>query len=115
MKLKEEEQRINMELQYSKQLDSTIYDFYLEPTVYGNILNDNIHFLQRPENLVIVEVPDIYKFRPERVAKFYYGSEQYYPLILIANNIGSLFQFIPSEFNNQIKMIKSEVIQKMIK
>lgn len=104
-----------MELQYTKDLDSTIYDFYLEPTLYGNILNDNIHFLQKPENLVIVEVPDHYKFRPERVAKYYYGSEQYYPLILLANNIGTLFQFIPSDFNNQIKMIKSEVIANIIR
>lgn len=104
-----------MELQYKTELDSSIYDFYLEPVVFGNILNDNIFYFQKSENITIVEVPDNYKFRPERVAKFYYGNEQYYPLILLANNIGTLFDFVPSNFNNQIKMINSEVVNKLLK
>jgi hypothetical protein len=103
-----------MNLLYNKDLDSVMYDLYLEPTILGNIINDRIHYIQRPENLVLIDVPDTYKYRPERIALQYYGSEQYYPIILAANNIGSLLQFIPSEFNNKIKMVKSEVIQKLL-
>lgn len=103
-----------MNLLYTSDIDSTVYDQYLDPVILGNILNDKMLFLQRPENIVIIDVPDIYKYRPERIAAQYYGSEQFYPLILIANNIGSLFQFIPSKFDNKIKMIKSKVIQKVL-
>lgn len=103
-----------MDLLYQPLIDSTMYDQYLEPSIVGNLINDHIHYLQRPENLVEIDVPDIYKYRPERIAKQYYGSEQYYPIILAANNIGSLFQFIPSQFNNKIKMVKSQVIQKVL-
>jgi uncharacterized membrane protein len=91
-----------------------VYDQYLEPSIIGNVINDNIHYLLNVENIVFIDVPDTYKYRPELVALQYYGSEQYYPLILAANNIGSLLQFVPSRFNNQIKMIRSEVIQKLL-
>lgn len=103
-----------MELLYPTTINSTMYDQYLEPSILGNLINDNIHYLQRPENLIEIDVPDIYKYRPERIAKQYYGSEQYYPIILAANNIGSLFQFIPNQLNNKVKMVKSEVIQKVL-
>jgi hypothetical protein len=102
-----------MNLLYTS-LNSEVYDQYLEPTILGNIINDRIHYIQKAENLVEIDVPDIYKYRPERVALRYYGSEQYYPLILAANNIGTLFQFVPSHFNNKIKMLKSEVVQQLL-
>ncbi len=102
-----------MDLLYNKNMDTTILDQYLEPQILGNLINDKIHYIQDPKNLVVIYVPDTYKYRPERVAKQYYGHESYYPLILAANNIGTLFQFVPSEYNNQIKMLKSEVIQKV--
>ena len=103
-----------MNLTYSQNIDTTVLDQYLEPEILGNLINDKIHYLQKPENLILINVPDTYKYRPERVALQYYGHESYYPMILAANNIGTLFQFIPSHFNNQIKMVKSEVIQKIL-
>ncbi len=103
-----------MELLYKTDVNSTIYDQYLEPSILGNIINDKIHFIQKPENLITINVPNTYKFRPERVAKQFYGHESFYPLILAANNIGTLFHFVPSNFNNQIKMLKSEVIEQIL-
>ena len=102
-----------MELLYTP-INSVVYDQYLEPSILGNVINDRIHYIQKPENLVEIDVPDIYKYRPERVALRYYGSEQFYPLILAANNIGTLFHFIPSNFNNKIKMLKSSVVQQLL-
>ena len=102
-----------MTLTYGQNIDTTILDQYLDPTILGNILNDRIHYIQKEENVVIINVPDTFKYRPERIALQYYGSELYYPIILAANNIGSIMEFIPSRFNNQIKMLKSEVIQKI--
>ena len=102
-----------MVLTYGQAIDTTVLDQYLDPTILGNILNDRIHYIQKEENLVIINVPDTFKYRPERIARQYYGSESYYPIILAANNIGSIMDFVPSRFNNQIKMLKSEVIQKI--
>ena len=103
-----------MDLLYTGNINSQVYDQYLEPSIIGNVINDNFHFLQRPENLIYVDVPDTFKYRPDLVALQFYGSEQFYPLILAANNIGSLLQFIPSEFNHNIKLIRPEVIQKLL-
>ena len=103
-----------MDILYTKNINSVVYDQYIDPTVMGNVINDNYHFLQRPENILVIDVPDTFKYRPELIALQYYGSEQFYPLILAANNIGSLLQFIPSQFNNQIKLIKSETVSKLL-
>ena len=103
-----------MELQHFQTIDSTIYDQFINPSITGNVFNDYIHYLQKEENNIVVYVPDKYKYRPERIANLYYGSEQYYPLILLANNIGTLFQFIPSNMNNQVKLLKPEILQKLL-
>ncbi|RLA82343.1 MAG: hypothetical protein DRG78_07440 [Epsilonproteobacteria bacterium] len=99
---------------YTNNINSVVYDQYLEPNILGNAINDKIHYIQKPENLVVINVPDTYKYRPERVAKQFYGHESFYPLILAANNIGTLFEFVPSNFNNQIKMLKSEIIEQIL-
>jgi len=103
-----------MNLLYLNNIDSTMYDQYNLPVILGNLINDKIHFIQRPENCVIVDVPDAFKYRPERVANQYYGHESFYPIILAANNIGSLFQFIPSDFDHRIKLVKSSVISQLL-
>ncbi len=103
-----------MELLYTNNIDSTMYDQYLDPVILGNLINDKIHWIQNPVNHVIIDVPETYKYRPERIANQYYGHESYYPIILAANNIGSLLQFIPSEFNYKIKLVKSAVIQQIL-
>lgn len=103
-----------MELTYSQNIDSTMLDQYLEPEILGNIINERMIFLQKPENTVVINVPDTFKYRPERVARQFYGHESYYPIILAANNIGTIFHFVPSNFNNQIKMVKSSVIERLL-
>ena len=102
-----------MNLLYDNKIDTTILDLYITPEIVGNILNDRIHFIQQPENLVQIQVQDTYKYRPERVALQYYGNESYYPIILAANNIGTIFHFVPSKFNNTIKMVKSDVLRQL--
>ncbi len=102
-----------MNITYDQNINTLMLDQYLEPSIIGNIINDKIHYIQNPENLVVINVPDTFKYRPERVARQYYGHESFYPIILAANNIGSLMQFDPSKFNNQIKMVKSDVIERL--
>lgn len=102
-----------MTLTYSSKIDTTVLDQYITPEIIGNIINDNIHIIQDPKNLIDVIVQDTYKYRPERVALDYYGNESYYPIILAANNIGTIFHFIPSKFNFTIKLLKSNIIQQL--
>ena len=100
-----------MGLLYKLDTDTTILDGYIDPEIMGNVLNDRIHYIQRPENNIIINVNNTYKFRPERLAYEQYGNEQLYPIILAVNNIGSLLDFDPALFNNNIKLLKPEIIK----
>lgn len=102
-----------MDLLYTNQINTIVLDQFLEPTIVGNIINDNISVVQDIKNCIVVTVNDTYKYRPEKLAFEYYGHESFYPLILAANNIGSLFYFIPSKFNNEIKLLHPIVIKKL--
>jgi len=51
------------------------------------------------KNSDIVAIDDSYKYRPDRVAYENYADEFYYPWILQANSLGTIFQFIPENLN----------------
>ena len=104
-----------MNLTYNSQLNTAALDAFNSPGIADNILLNNAKFLRQEENLVEVDCPDIYKYRPDRIAFQYYGDSNFYPLVLLANNIGTLFHFVPSKFGNKIKMIKSQVIVDLLK
>jgi len=55
-----------------------------------------------------------YKNRPDLIAYEQYGIMEYYPIILFANNIGSLFQFNQDNLNNNILIPNLDFIQKYL-
>jgi hypothetical protein len=55
-----------------------------------------------------------YANRPDLVAYEQYGITAYYPIILFANNIGSLFQFSKDKLNNQIIVPNFDFVQKYL-
>lgn len=91
--------------------DTTIFDLYNTPLVMGNPINDRMLFIQYTGNLITVDVNDTYKYRPELLAKKYYGNESYFPIVLASNNIGTLFDFVPSKFNNTMKILDPKILQ----
>jgi hypothetical protein len=104
-----------MSITHNKQFDTFMLDEYKDPIIMGNRILDNLANLQKEENTIIVPCPDKYKFRPERLAYEYYGNDNFFPIILAVNNISSVLKFIPSEFNNQIKLVKSERLEQLFK
>ena len=103
-----------MILTYNAQLNTEALDTLNIPGISTSLLLNNLKFLKMDENLIEVECGDIYKYRPDRIAFQYYGDCNYYPLVLIANNLGTLFNFVPAHFGNKIKLIKSKVIQDLL-
>jgi hypothetical protein len=75
-------------------------------TILGNSLNylRELGFME-DEIIEKISVNDNYIFRPDRVSFEYYGSDQYYPLILQLNNMRSMFNFVPSEHDNEIRVL----------
>ena len=71
-------------------------------------------FIRRPENTVVVNIDSQYVYRPELVSLNYYGIEELYPFILIVNNLKTLMEFDPKLFNNQMLMVKSDVVKKIL-
>lgn len=54
------------------------------------------------DNCYLVPFRKKYTCRPDLIAYEEYGVMEYYPVILFANNIESLFQFNQHNLNNQI-------------
>lgn len=102
-----------MEIIYTSPKLTLAIDDFKDPVIVGSIIMDNMNTLLNPDNVVKVNVPDNYKYRPERLALDYYGNESLYPLILAANNIGTLFHFIPELFNNTMNIPKASIIKQL--
>ena len=61
-------------------------------------------------NLYLVEVADTYKYRPDLLSYIFYGTIEYYNIILLLNQMKSLLEFIPSNTNNLIFVFKPSII-----
>lgn len=72
----------------------------------------NIQKYTTESNLYIVQVDDTYKFRPDLLSRIFYGSQEYFRLILILNGMKSFLEFIPDRTNNLIFVFKPEIIAK---
>lgn len=73
----------------------------------------NIQKYTTESNIYIVQVDDNYKFRPDLLSQIFYGSQEYFHLILILNGMKSFLEFIPDRTNNLIFVFKPEVIAKL--
>ena len=62
------------------------------------------------ENLNKIPFNEKFQYRPDIVAKRVYQNEFFYPLILLANNIGSISFFDIANIGDTIKYIKPELI-----
>jgi len=100
---------------YNNQNNTMIMDAFTNDSIVGNVFLDNIQFLKHPDNIIEIDCSDDYKYRPDKLAKQYYGDANYFQIILLANNIGTLFHFVPSKWNNKIKLIKTKVIEDLLK
>ena len=86
----------------------------IEKRLYNNqpesILRTNIQKYMIEENLYLVELNDTYKFRPDLVSQIFYGTNEYFHLVLLTNSMKSFLEFNPGIFNNLIFVLKPSVI-----
>ncbi len=87
---------------------------YKDPAIVQNKIILNYDFILRKENLIPITVADSYKFRPERIAYEYYGADEFFPIVLASNKLKSLFEFKPSEMNNTVMLLKSDLVIKIL-
>lgn len=89
----------------------------IEKSLYSplpeSMLKSNIRKHMIEENLYIVQVNDSYKFRPDLLAQIFYGSQEYFHILLMVNNMKSFLEFDPAKFNNLIYMFKPEILSKL--
>ena len=74
------------------------------------LLPQQIKKYTKESNLYLVEVGDVYKFRPDLISYIFYGSVEYYQIILSLNGMKSFLEFIPNNTNNLIFIFKRNVI-----
>lgn len=75
-----------------------------------SILRSNIQKYMKEENLFLVELNDTYKFRPDLVSQIFYGSNEYFHLVLLTNGMKSFLEFNPGVFNNLVFVMKPSII-----
>ena len=86
-----------------------ILDVSPDNTIFNSI-RDNI----KEENLLLVNISSNLRYRPELISYVFYGSEQYYPVILMLNNFESILDFQPSERDNLILLFTPNTLAKII-
>ena len=89
-------------------IENRIYDIQPE-----SLLRTNTQKYLREENLYLVEINDTYQFRPDLISHIFYGTNEYFHYVLMANNMKSFLEFNPNNFNNLIFVFKPEIISSL--
>jgi len=94
--------------------DTTFLNSFGDYRIYNNFFI-KLNTIEIIENSITFNITDMYKFRPDKVAYEMYADEFYYPWILQANSLGSIFQFIPENLNYECFVPSIEYINTKIK
>lgn len=65
-------------------------------------------YFENPDNFIEIDFTEIYKYKPQYLAHEYYGNPKLGYLILYANKLDSVVEFIPENLNGKIKIMKFE-------
>lgn len=68
----------------------------LSKTPFSNQIFRNKTILSQSGVYILFEI-DAWKYNPQLFCEHYYKTQYYYPIILIANDLGSVFDFIPEK------------------
>jgi hypothetical protein len=90
----------------------------VENSIYSpqpeSILRSNIQKFLSEENLYILEVDNTYKYRPDLLAQIFYGSQEYFHLVLMANGMKTFLEFVPEKTNNLVMIFKPAILVKIL-
>lgn len=90
----------------------------IENSIYSVLPNNELFLKCKKyfdENTVyIMKLPKEYKYRPDLISYVFYGSIEYFHLILIANNMKSFLEFNPEKYHT-IYVFKESVLPYILK
>jgi hypothetical protein len=92
--------------------DTRAINTFIEPKIFMNKL-----IKKRQElitNSTIHEIDSRYDYRPDKLAYEIYGQDFWYPVILIANDLGSILQFKSGNMNFKCKTPSLSVIKNIL-
>lgn len=75
------------------------------------IIQQKIKKYMTNQNLYLVELSDSYKYRPDLISYIFYGTTEYFQIILLLNQMKSLLDFVPANVNNLLFVFKPEIIE----
>jgi len=109
------DQTSNLKKHYNSQpIDYQLIIQEFNKTIYENIFHINKDFLLLNSELVTFET-DKWKMRPEFFCDDHYKHPFIYPVILLANNLKSLFEFVPENLRqNYIIAPKLNAITRLL-
>lgn len=79
-----------------------------------SLLKTNIQKYLSEENLYILEVDNNYKFRPDLISQIFYGSNEYFHLVLMVNGMKTFLEFMPEKYNHLILVFKPGILGSVI-
>ncbi len=91
--------------------DVNVLDSFIDPHVFDQILIENLAIILANSQEIIIDAR--YNLRPDLLAYENYGTNFYYPVILVANKLGSIFQFKAEYLNNKCLLPSLDVVQSM--
>lgn len=75
--------------------------------IHDNVFFENADFLWENSSLVKFS-KDVWKFRPEIFCLDYYSEPYFFPAVLSVNNLGSVFEFSPSNLAKELIIAPSK-------
>lgn len=93
--------------------------YNIELSIYSvqpeSIFKTNIQKYLKEENLYIVEMDKSYNFRPDIISEIFYGTNEYFHIVLATNGMKTLMEFIPEKFNHLILVFKPGLINSILR
>ena len=97
---------------HNPHLGVQLLDSFIDPHIFNHIMCQNMSKLISDATEIIIDAR--YDLRPDMLSYENYGTNFWYPAILVANRLGSILQFKASYMNNRCLIPSQAVIQELI-
>ncbi len=92
--------------------DIRMLDSFTDPHIFEHPMFQNITTLTANSTKIIMDAR--YNLRPDLLSFKMYGTNFWYPAILVVNKLGSIFQFKAEYLNNQCLVPSAEQLLKLL-
>ncbi len=91
--------------------DVSLLDSFINPYIFDQLFQT--HMGEIIKNSTEITIDAHYNLRPDLLSFESYGTNFWYPAILVANKLGSLFQFKAEYLNNRCLVPSYDIIQEL--